>query len=151
MESFYYTMKPSPRTRNFLMNFFKIFFYICNNDVKIQEHRNNTLNSSSHFNAAHVGFNSTCFFFFFQFASQFSREKVVAISNCPFVNFEINSFNSVHVLNDLFSFLSSRNCALFCSIEGINNHDFPAQHFVVKRFPYHRLPKKIRIQFKRNL
>ena len=38
---------PFPRTRNFLMNFFKIFFYICNNDVKIQEHRNNTLNSSS--------------------------------------------------------------------------------------------------------
>ena len=90
-------------------------------------------------------------FFLFRFASQFSREKVVAISNCPFVNFEISSFNLVQVFSDLFPFPSSRNCALFCSSEGINNHDFPAQHFVVKRTPHHWLPKKSRIQFKRNV
>ena len=90
-------------------------------------------------------------FFFFQFTSQFSREKVVAISMCPFVNFQINSFNSVHVFSDLFPFLCSCICALFCSSEGINNHDFRAQHFVVKTTPYHRLRKKIRFQFKQNL
>ena len=33
----------SPRTRKFHMK----FFYICNNDFKIQEYRNNTLKSSS--------------------------------------------------------------------------------------------------------
>ena len=83
--------------------------------------------------------------------SQFRREKVVSISNCPFINFEMNSFNLIQVFGDLFPFLSSRNYALFCSSEGINNHDFPARHFIVKRTPDHWLPKKIRIQFKRNL
>ena len=83
--------------------------------------------------------------------SQFSRARVIAISNCPFINFEINSFNLIQVFGDLFRFLSSCNCALFCSSEGINNHDFPARHFIVKRTPGHWRPKKIRIQFKRNL
>ena len=90
-------------------------------------------------------------FSFFQFASQFSCEKVVVISMCPFVNFQINSFNSVHVFSDLFPFLCSF-CALFCSSEGINNHDFWAQHIVVREdnsIP--QASKKIRFQFKQNL
>ena len=49
MNLFYYTMKPSARTRNFHMNFF--YFYFCIIAVMtskyIQEYRNNTLNSSS--------------------------------------------------------------------------------------------------------
>ena len=118
----------------------------------LQEYRNNTLNSSSTTSMLlKVLPIPPPLFFFFRFASQFSREKVVAISNYPFVNFEINSFNVVQVFSDLFPFLSSRNCVLLCSSEGINNHDFPAQHFVVQRTPYHWLPKKIRTQFKRNL
>ena len=106
-------MKPSPRTRNFHMNLFFICFFFCINDIKIQEYRNNTLNSPS---ATSMLLKSVsippAFFFFFQFSCQFSREKVVTISNCPFVSFEINSFNLVQVFGDLFPFLSSRNCAL---------------------------------------
>ena len=88
------------------------FIFTWNNDIKIQKYRNNTLNSSS----------ATCFFsLFFRFGLQFSREKVVAISNCPFVNCEINSFNLVQVFSDLFSFLSLATVLFFVPV--ISRHN----------------------------
>ena len=55
--------------------------------------------------------------------------------------FSVLSQNLVQDFTDLFSFVSSRNCALFCFSEGIRKHDLPAYYFVVKRTPHHWLPK----------
>ena len=83
------------------MNLF--FIIICKNDIKIQEYGSNIVNS---FGATSMLLMSVsiplAFFFFFQFASQFSR-------------------NLVQVFSDLFPFLSSRNCALFVSVKGSEN------------------------------
>ena len=65
-----------------------IIIIICNNDIKIQEYRNNTLNFSS---TTSMLLMSVSILLVIQFASQFSHEKVVAISNYPFVNIEIGS------------------------------------------------------------
>ena len=39
-------MKLSPGNLKFLYEF-SLFFFICNNDIKVQEYRKNTVNSSS--------------------------------------------------------------------------------------------------------
>ena len=124
--------------------FLFLFFYICNNDIKIQEYRNALNSCSMPLQCFSCRFQFHVLFFLFSICFSvlsLTETEVVAISNCPFVDFEINSFNSVHVFSDLLPVLSSRSCALFCSSEWINNHDFPVQHFVVKRTPYHRLPE----------
>ena len=69
--------------------------------------------------------------------SQFSREKVVAISNCPFINFEMNSSFRRPLR---ISFISQLCSFLFQWRD--QHHDFPARHFIVKRTPDHWRPKK---------
>ena len=110
------------------------FIFTWNNDIKIQKYRNNTLNSSS----------ATCFFFplFSIWSSVLSREGCsdLELPFCQLWNKQLQ-FGSSFQRPLFFSF--SRNSALFCS------SDFPAQHFIVKKTPYHQLPKNIRIQFRR--
>ena len=47
----------------------------------------------------------------------------------------LSALKLVQVFSDIFPFLSFHSCALFHSSEGINKHDFPVQHFIVKRTP----------------
>ena len=57
--------------------------------------QNTNLNSSCamHFNLCHISFDSTFFFFSFQFVSKSLWKEVATISDCPFVNFKVHLLN----------------------------------------------------------
>ena len=130
------------------------FIFTWHNDIKIQEYRNNKLNYSSATSMLLMSVSIPPVFFFLLFfnlllSSLASREGFsdLELPFCQLWNKQLQFGFKFSETSSLFFPLATG--LSFCSSEGINNHDFPAQYFIVKRTPYHWLPKNIRIQFGR--